>query len=105
MCVCVSNNVARRATTVQEFHLWSTSADANVKLVIRPFLLILFHYRISMKQIQFTLCITFISVLKIIVSSVRRLYKLLFSCSIYNQNVEYISLLGATYYFIVLLIV
>ena len=35
MCVCVSSNVARRATTVQEFHLCSSSADANVKLVIR----------------------------------------------------------------------
>jgi len=50
------------------------------------------------------LCITFISALKIIVSSVPRLFKLPFSCNIYSQNVEYISLLGATYYFIVLLI-
>jgi len=56
-----------------------------------------------MKQFHFTTCITFVSVLKIIVSSVPRLYKLPFSCSIYSQNVECISLLGATYYFIVLL--
>lgn len=45
VCVCVSlsSNVARRATTVQEFHLWSSSADTNVKLVIGSFLWILFH--------------------------------------------------------------